>query len=222
MINIRHEITRATIYFRGDAERRGMVPVSRLFTVVERGGGWRMVVTEFWRIKFHVHDGERAVMVPKVRIAEPVDWHDIPRTVKLAERYAAIVLSRGSLCGECRACCETLYIDFGHGRKKPSHELCKNCSLLTGCTVQHNKPKVCRDFECHWLRSQSRNDVMPPELRPDRCGVIFSDDSDGDPEQFEFHVSRMTPEAQNYIEAEQARGRKAKFVRFYRGEERAP
>lgn len=68
--------------------------MSRLYVVLDHGGGWRFVITRPRQIKHHLgkkgegRQEEIAIEVPKVRIAEPVEWDDLPRTITLAERYA--------------------------------------------------------------------------------------------------------------------------------------
>ena len=89
-IDINHEIERASIYFQNKARDEGRKPTSRLFIVLDHGGGWRFVVTRKWEIKAHLIKGEKFIEVPRVRIAEPVEWDDVGRTVRLAERYATV------------------------------------------------------------------------------------------------------------------------------------
>ncbi len=193
--------------------------LSAVAGIIDTGGGLRIVVTEHWRMHYHVRKGERLFVVPDLLVQEPVPWDMIPAVIHKTEKHVLAQLAPKNPCGECRQCCTTLYIaNEGDGFSKPSHQACHNCSADLGCKVHWNRPKVCRAFECKWLKSQSLNDVMPPELRPDRCGVIFTDDSDGDPETFECHIDHMTEVAQAFIDAEQAIGRKAKLVMFYHGE----
>jgi hypothetical protein len=174
MIDIRHEIERATIHFRDEAKRRGMVPISRLFIVLDHGGGWRFVITPYWEIRFHLGPTERRIMVPKIRMADPIDLDDIPRTIRLAERYATTVLAPDNPCGGCKACCrikEAIIPDF---LNKGAHQTCPHMdSCVNGCCIHPVRPSPCRDYACDWLASQSRNDRMPIHLRPDQCGVIF-------------------------------------------------
>ncbi len=40
----------------------------------------------------------------------------------------------------------------------------------TGCTIHTTRPRVCRNFQCGWLRSSS---PLPEEYRPDQVGFIF-------------------------------------------------
>ena len=52
------------------------------------------------------------------------------------------------------------------GKQENTH--CPNdCS---GCAIHDSKPELCRDFECAYFQSNT----APLDLRPDRCGVIFS------------------------------------------------
>lgn len=67
-------------------------------------------------------------------------------------------------CGECTACCTLLPIKW---LKKPAGTDCVHCDK--GCLIHETKDFECSSFECSWLQSGVDN----PELRPDRCGVIF-------------------------------------------------
>lgn len=173
MIDINNEIDRATVYFKKEARRRNAPAISRLSIIMDNGGGWRFVITPRYDIKNHLTKGERAIVVPRVRIAEPVELDDLPRTIKLAERYAATKLSKGNPCGNCKACCITPRI---HDEKlnKPAHTACPYLdSCVNGCGIYPARPRTCKSYECEWLKSQRVNDRMPLELRPDKCGVIF-------------------------------------------------
>jgi uncharacterized cysteine cluster protein YcgN (CxxCxxCC family) len=191
------EVHKAAAYFREDAARRGIRPISRLYTVLDHGGGWRFVVTPRWEIKHHLVEKERAIMVPKVLIAEPVGWDDLPRTIRLAERYATAKMSGRNACGKCEQCCITLRINEKQ-LIKPAHSRCQYLdALLGGCGIYPARPPVCKAFECEWLKSQRLNDKMHPDLRPDKCGVIFTTATsvnNFDPEIIEAHpdVHRKT------------------------------
>ena len=195
-IDIDRQIEQATRYFRDKAEREGKSALSRLFTVLDHGGGWRIVVTPFRDIKNHVGKGERAIKVPRVRIAEPVEWDDIPRTIKLAERYATHKLSTHNPCGNCKACCITLLIK-DEKLNKPAHAPCRHLdNCVNGCSIHPARPQVCRSYECEWLKSQKVNDRMPLELRPDKCGVIFQTATaynNFDPDLIEAHPAAAWP-----------------------------
>ena len=77
-------------------------------------------------------------------------------------------------CGTCTACCRVFEVPEV---KSKAGDWCQHCNIGKGCNIYDARPKTCRDFECLWLMSQSRTDpreVLPPELRPDRCKVVFS------------------------------------------------
>jgi hypothetical protein len=70
-------------------------------------------------------------------------------------------------CGECTACCTWLKgsaygYEFGNG---------KSCKFLCeqNCSVYTKRPKVCEQYFCAWAQ-----ELLPEEMRPDRCGVIAS------------------------------------------------
>ena len=64
---------------------------------------------------------------------------------------------------------------------KPAGKWCQHCDIGKGCRVYETRPKLCVDYECLWLMSQSRDDPrqrLAPELRPDRSKVVFSTTTD--------------------------------------------
>lgn len=70
-------------------------------------------------------------------------------------------------CGDCTACCTWLNgsaygYTFGNG---------KTCKFLceSGCSVHKARPKVCESYFCAWSQ-----ELIPEEMRPDKCGVIVS------------------------------------------------
>lgn len=67
-------------------------------------------------------------------------------------------------CGECTACCTLLPIEW---LDKPADTTCVHCDA--GCLIHDTKHYECSSFECSWLQSN----VDSPELRPDKCGVVF-------------------------------------------------
>jgi hypothetical protein len=42
-----------------------------------------------------------------------------------------------------------------------------------GCSIYEARPQACRDFDCIWLQSQTRDKPLSRHLRPDKCGVMF-------------------------------------------------
>ena len=70
-------------------------------------------------------------------------------------------------CGDCTACCTWLKgsaygYEFGGG---------KSCKFLceSGCSVHKARPKVCEGYFCAWSQ-----ELLPEEMRPDKCGVLAS------------------------------------------------
>ena len=75
-------------------------------------------------------------------------------------------------CGTCTACCRVYAIpDFA----KPAGKWCDHCAVGKGCKIYATRPKRCVDFKCLWLLSQSQlSNKFGPELRPDKCKVVFA------------------------------------------------
>jgi hypothetical protein len=191
--------------------------------ILDRLGGLRVVVTQRFRMRHHLKRNERLFVVPDFKVQEPVPWNDIPEVIAKTKRHVAEQTATHNPCGECHACCKTPYINDPK-MHKPSHAMCVECDAKLGCLVHYAKPKVCRTFECLWLKSQKRNDVMGPELRPDRCGAYFSDDTSEspDPDLFEVHpddtYAPLGDVARTFVDREQSYGRKAKLITSYHGE----
>lgn len=82
-------------------------------------------------------------------------------------------------CGTCTACCRVFAI--AEMPKKKAGQWCEHCAIGKGCKVYDDRPETCRTFECLWLLSQGREDPreqLPPDMRPDRCKVVFSPSTD--------------------------------------------
>jgi hypothetical protein len=50
--------------------------------------------------------------------------------------------------------------------------------------VYEQRPQRCVEFECLWLQSQKRENPrerLGPSLRPDKCKVVFSNSTNGNP-----------------------------------------
>ncbi len=184
--------------------------------IIGRDGGLRVVVTQRWRMRHHVGKGEKLFVVPDYEVEEPVLWDDIAPLIARVQRHVSGTLAPVNHCGDCRACCTTLFIKDGDF-EKPSNQTCRHV-CATGCAIYWRRPSVCRTFVCNWLASQTRNDRMGPELRPDRCGVIFSADSNGDPLVFEVH-GEPDANAWRFINDMQRIGYKARKVTHYVGED---
>ena len=74
-------------------------------------------------------------------------------------------------CGSCTACCRVYAIpEFS----KPAGTWCTHCTIGKSCNIYATRPERCVTFECLWLQSQTREDRLGSELRPDKCKVVFS------------------------------------------------
>ena len=70
-------------------------------------------------------------------------------------------------CGECTACCTWLQGSaYGHdfGRGNSCKFLCES-----GCSIHKVRPKMCEQYFCAWAQ-----ELLPEEMRPDKCGVLVS------------------------------------------------
>lgn len=190
-------------------------------------GGFRVVVTQRWRMQLHVcrEREERIFIVPDLLVDEPVPWDHIPWVIAQAQNYTNKCLNPVNHCGECKACCKTLYFKTDKFTKH-SHTMCQH-ACASGCKIYFARPRECQVFECRWLKSQRLNDRMAPELRPDRCGVIFTDDTqDHDPLVFEMHVDAHRPdcldakEVRAFVGDMRKAGYKDKLITYYVGETR--
>jgi hypothetical protein len=184
--------------------------------ILDRKGGLRVVVTQRWRMRHHVGKHERLFVVPGVEVKEPVPWDEIPPLVEKVQKHIAAKLAPVNHCGECKQCCILPLIDDPE-LQKPAFTRCKNlCS--EGCKIYWKRPKPCSGFECMWLKSQSRNDRMSPELRPDRCGSYFSGDTTtNDPLIIEVHGT-PNADAWKWIDEMQRVGYKCREVTHYMGD----
>ena len=67
-------------------------------------------------------------------------------------------------CGECTECCTALSVTEIH---KPAMEPCVHQDGK-GCDIYPERPQSCRHFRCGWLDGEG-----PPDMRPDRLGVVI-------------------------------------------------
>ena len=88
-------------------------------------------------------------------------------------------------CDGCSLCCRLLSVVE---IDKPAGAWCRAVEWTRAggrCKVHPERPDACRTFECIWLQSQVRTptngfppgQVLPPQMRPDRCGVVFAQEA---------------------------------------------
>jgi len=117
-------------------------------------------------------------------------------------------------CQGCNVCCKLPYVSE---LNKPSKTMCWNCEVGKGCKIYNTRPIACRNFKCLWLQTQDQMVPMEPELRPDRCGVMFTKAKGF--ELLEIHVDTgISDVAQRFIDDQKIKGLGGKVVEFYRGE----
>lgn len=69
-------------------------------------------------------------------------------------------------CGECTLCCKTCKIEEVNSS---NGVYCRFCNLSVGCEIYDQRPEECEIFKCCYLQMNN----VHPDLRPDRCGVVF-------------------------------------------------
>lgn len=52
-------------------------------------------------------------------------------------------------CGDCALCCHLGEVP----QVKPFNQWCQHCSTHRGCDIYPTRPQICRDFFCHYLKS---------------------------------------------------------------------
>jgi hypothetical protein len=175
----------------------------------------RVIVGPLDNMPLHQGDGERVVVVPGYTVNEPVSREEAPGLIAKTRAYVRSQIA--NKCGDCQACCKTLYLEAAEFTK-PSHTLCRHA--CGGCAIYDTRPKECRVFKCYWLLSQESDDPLPVRLRPDKCGAIFTHDTtDGKLDLIEMHLDgEGNPDAWAYVRGMEGRGFKVKRVTHYRGE----
>lgn len=64
-------------------------PTSQVAGILEAGGGVRTVVTQPWRFKFHLAEGEELFVIPHWWVREPIPYEDWPWVIGRAELEVA-------------------------------------------------------------------------------------------------------------------------------------
>jgi hypothetical protein len=135
--------------------------------------------------------------------------------VKLAEKAA----EGDNPCGTCRACCIVPELSEGDEYKAP-YTPCRHL-CASGCGIYDKRPTVCKKFKCLWLESQSGNQPMRRELRPDICGAFLVQNSIAglSEERLEIHRVKDCWQTdgylQQFLEGQRAMGRITDMVTHY-------
>lgn len=99
-------------------------------------------------------------------------------------------------CGGCTACCTVMPIvseDFC----KQAGKTCEHCLPGVGCGIYEKRPKACQVFLCGWRFDPWLG--SRPEYRPDRLGVMFSKDAEGNMSVWEVTPGALDDPRVNYI-----------------------
>ena len=199
---------------------------SAVAAILKPDGGFRVVVTQWWRMRAHVQKGERLFVVPGLKVKEPVPWNGQADVIEAARKYMMSKIAPVNHCGECKACCVTLFIDQPD-IQKPSHTPCRNL-CADGCSLYWKRPKVCAGFKCGWLQSQDTAEPMDAELRPDKSLVILTGPEKDDPENaIRIHSAtrtdstetcQMSPAMKDWLDVQERKGKQPRIVTHYIGE----
>ena len=57
--------------------------------IVDANGGLRVVVTEHWRMGFHVRHGERLFIVPDLEVQEPLSMAQAAPIIEIVKKHIA-------------------------------------------------------------------------------------------------------------------------------------
>src|SRR5262245_1784462 len=97
---------------------------SHVAGIVDAAGGLRVVVTRRRRdfARHHVRRGERLFVHPTLKVTEPVPWEQVPELIDTVYRYVNAELAPTNDCGDCMACCRTLYIKHREFKKNSHHD----------------------------------------------------------------------------------------------------
>lgn len=80
-------------------------------------------------------------------------------------------------CGECSACCDGHLIANSHGNKFGRGMPC--AFLAKGlCSIYHDRPGFCHKYQCAWSQR-----ILHEDMRPDKCGLMVSVESNSDTEE---------------------------------------
>ncbi|MBP2561582.1 hypothetical protein J2857_004372 [Neorhizobium galegae] len=62
-------------------------------------------------------------------------------------------------CGTCTLCCRLPEIA---ALEKPADAWCGHCSEGQGCAIYPDRPQLCRDFLCRWMRDPDVSEAWKP------------------------------------------------------------
>lgn len=101
-----------------------------------------------------------------------MDEEKVPRRMEPVHRIQAAGERDSRECGGCTACCTVMSVtEIGNASGMRCPNECDG-----GCAIYEVRPAGCRGFTCLWLADD--RGVLGPEHRPDRIGLVLTDDGE--------------------------------------------
>ncbi len=98
---------------------------------------------------------------------------DVSAESEDCDAAAAASAAHARVCGECTACCRVMAVS---ALGKPAGTACGH-QQPGGCGTYASRPDACREFHCLWLRDAGG--ILEASHRPDRLGLLLTDQDDG-------------------------------------------
>lgn len=83
-----------------------------------------------------------------------------------------VVLEKFRPCGDCSECCSGALIGNSHGNRFGHGRACVFLVNKT-CSIYKHRPQACQTFQCGWSQH-----ILPESLKPNKCGVLVSVETD--------------------------------------------
>lgn len=125
----------------------------------------------------------------KTMMGEFKGWFDNEKTMGI---YVLTMPTR--ICGECRACCIQPKIE---PLNKPMNTPCQHLKSGNGCescTIHENRPKICMDYNCEWIKGLGKEND-----RPDKIGLMIDKNLGYFAAKPVWQDSEITKKTKNFI-----------------------
>lgn len=88
-------------------------------------------------------------------------------------------------CGECTACCDGNLKSNSHGNTFANRNACVFL-VKKVCSIYEDRPNTCRNYQCAWSQT-----LFDEDLRPDKCGVLISVETNSNTQEQFFKVLQI-------------------------------
>lgn len=88
-------------------------------------------------------------------------------------------------CGECTACCDGNLKSNSHGNTFANRNACVFL-VKKVCSIYEDRPNTCRNYQCAWSQT-----LFDEDLRPDKCGVLISVETNPNTQEQFFKVLQI-------------------------------